>query len=239
MLGGEKCRENMNEDPVLKSIATTGQDVEAVLRSASDLGAKVPNLTWTVGEVGSHLVSILRAYKSAAEGGPPIGPDLRTTASNNARLLATATEETSAALADALDEAVAGLVSASAALGRDVQVPWYGETTITARTARGLLLGELLAHGYDLKGALGQNRDLDTDVARLAVEAYAPVLALIVDRDKTRGLTVTYELRKAAIMPFFLVIEDGAASITGEPTSRGVDCRISGSSGLSGDRDWP
>jgi uncharacterized protein (TIGR03083 family) len=217
----------MNEDPVLESIATTGQNVEAVLRSAPDLGAKVPNLTWNVGEVGAHLVSILRAYKSAAEGGPPIGPDLRSTASNNARLLATATEETSAALADALDKAVAGFVSANAALGRDVGVPWYGETTITACTACGLLLGELLAHGYDLKGALGQTLDLDTDLARLAVGAYAPVLALMVDHDKARGLTATYEFRKAAVMPFFLVIEDGAASITAEPTSRGVDCRIS------------
>lgn len=224
--GGKKCRENMSEDPVLGSIATTGQDVGAVLRSAPDLVAKVPNLTWNVGEVGAHLVSILRAYKSAAEGGPPIGPDLRTTASNNARLLATATEETSAALADALDDAVAGFVSANAVLERDVQVPWYGETTITARTAGGLLLGELLAHGYDLKSAVGQNPDLDTDVARLAVGAYAPVLALMVDQDKARGLTVTYEFRKAAIMPFFLVIEDGAASTAAEPTSRGVDCRI-------------
>jgi hypothetical protein len=50
--------------------------------------------------------------------------------------------------------------------------------------------------------------------------------ALMVDHDKARGLTVTYEFRKAAIVPFFLVIEDGIASITPEPTSRGVNCRI-------------
>jgi hypothetical protein len=170
---------------------------------------------------------MLQAYGFAAEGGPSIGPDLHSTAANNARLLVSATEVTPEAQADALHRAIASFVAANGALGREDLVPWYGEMTITARTASGLMLGELLAHGYDLKGALGQVPIVDANLARLAVGAYAPALALMVDPVEARGLTLTYEFRRAATKPFFLVIEDGAASITAQPTSRGADCRIS------------
>ena len=129
--------------------------------------------------------------------------------------------------ADAFHRAVASFVTANEALGRQDLVPWYGEMTITARTASGLMLGELLAHGYDLNGATGHEPTVDANLARLAVGAYAPALALMVDPVEARGLTVTFEFRKAAIEPFYLVIEDGAASIATQPTSRGADCRIS------------
>jgi uncharacterized protein (TIGR03083 family) len=217
----------MAADPVLDGIETTGFGVEELLRTAPDLQATVPKLTWNVGEVGAHLTSVLQAYTRAAEGGPPIGPDLRFTAANNARLLVSARESSPEAQADSFHRALVSFVAANGALDRDDLVAWYGATSITARTASGLLLGELLVHGYDLEGALGQKPALDADLARLAVGAYAPVLALMVDPDVARGMTVTYEIRKAAAQPFYLVIEGGAASVTTQPTPRGTDCRLS------------
>ena len=217
----------MAADPVLDGIETTGLGVAGLLRTSPDLQAAVPKMTWNMGEVGAHLTSVLQAYRSAAEGGPPIGADLRFTAANNARLLLAAIEVSPEAQADSLQRAIASFVAANGALGREDLVPWYGEMTITARTASGLMLGELLVHGYDLKGALAQVPSVDVNLARLAVGAYAPALALMVDPDVARGMTVTFEIRKAAAEPFYLVIEDGVASVAREPTSRGADCRLS------------
>ncbi len=199
----------MAADPVLDGIETTGLGVAGLLRTSPDLQAAVPKMTWNMGEVGAHLTSVLQAYRSAAEGGPPIGADLRFTAANNARLLLAAIEVSPEAQADSLQRAIASFVAANGALGREDLVPWYGEMTITARTASGLMLGELLVHGYDLKGALAQVPSVDVNLARLAVGAYAPALALMVDPDVARGMTVTFEIRKAAAEPFYLVIEDG------------------------------
>jgi hypothetical protein len=101
-------------DPAPSALTATTPPVVTLLRGV-DPQRRVPHLEWTIGDLGAHMVSIVRAYTAAATGPSPVGPDVRTINENNARLLAETPESTTPDLADALDASIADFVAVNGA----------------------------------------------------------------------------------------------------------------------------
>jgi uncharacterized protein (TIGR03083 family) len=212
-------------DPALSALTTTTPPTATLLRGA-DLQRPVPHLEWTIGDLGAHMVSVVRAYTMAAQGRSPIGPDLWKIDENNARLIAETPETSAPDLADALETESAAFVAASEPLPRGQQVPFYGDVSISAGAQAGMLLGDRLVHWWDVATALGQQFSADSELALPAVAASFEVMPEFLVREAAKGFTATYEIRIRGLPPRFLVFDDGALTVSDQRQGR-VDCRIS------------
>jgi uncharacterized protein (TIGR03083 family) len=213
-------------DAGLSALTLATPPVAALLRGA-DPRSSVPHLEWTIGDLGAHMVSIVRAYTAAALGRSPIGPDLGGMDGNNARLIAATPEESASDLADALETETAAFVAANEPLPRGEQVPFYGDVvTISAAGLARMLLGDRLVHWWDLATALGEKLTIESDLARLAFDGYFEVLPAFVLPEAAKGVTATYEIRIRGAAPRFLVFSDGTLTVSRDSPGR-VHCRIS------------
>ncbi len=75
----------------------------------------------------------------------------------------------------------------------DSTIDWAG-CPVTAATLAGVLLGEVVMHGYDVAYALGRPWPIDPGHAGLILTAYAPLFPLIVDTERARGHCAGYAL---------------------------------------------
>ena len=75
----------------------------------------------------------------------------------------------------------------------DYPVEWDG-APITAATLAGVLLGEVVMHGYDIAYALGMPWPIDPGHAVLILGAYGPLFPHIVDAETTAGHTAGYAI---------------------------------------------
>lgn len=212
-------------DDALSALTLATPPVAALLRGA-DVQRQIPHLAWTIGDLGAHMVSVVRAYTAAAKGQRPIGPDLFKIDENNARLIAETPEESSFDLADALELETATFVAANEELPRGQHVPFYDDLTISAAGSVRMLLGDRVIHWWDLTTALGEKPSVDSEFARLAFDGYFEVLPLFVIPGASKELTATFEIRIRGNPPQFLVFDNGVLTVSDDVPGR-VDCRIS------------
>jgi hypothetical protein len=91
-------------------------------------------------------------------------------------------------------------------------------------TASGLLLGELIVHGYDAARTLGRPWPIAGNDARTMIRAMATLAPWYVDPDATRGDRTTYRVVVRGGPAFRVRVDDGTASI--EPAKGDADCTI-------------
>jgi uncharacterized protein (TIGR03083 family) len=214
-------------DAALSALGATASRVSSLLRSANDPSVRLPHLEWTIGDLGAHLVSIIRAYSAAAQGEAAVGPDVAKRSENNARLIASTPERSLNDLADALDIGTAEFVAANEMLEREQRVPFYGDLTITAAGAARAMLFDQLVHGWDIATTLARRWNIDASDARLALDALPEVLPLVPTSDAARGFTATLEMRIRGSRPYFLIFDDGVLTVAPDRGVRRVDCHIS------------
>jgi len=144
--------------------------VGSLLRAAPAGDVPVPGLSWSVGQVGAHLVSVARRYDRML-GGMPFPESL--SALNEADLVAVGTLDP-AELADLLEAETSNLLERLGEDG-DQPVPFFGMRH-TALGVGGILLGELLLHGLDLARALGRPWRIRSDQAMAVTRGLLPTL---------------------------------------------------------------
>jgi SCP-2 sterol transfer family len=71
---------------------------------------------------------------------------------------------------------------------------FHGGEKISADLALGILLGELVVHGHDIAGALGQPWPIEPVHAELIMQGITPILPGWLD-GRARGHTARYEVR--------------------------------------------
>ncbi|MEU5539643.1 maleylpyruvate isomerase family mycothiol-dependent enzyme, partial [Streptomyces sp. NPDC020362] len=209
----------------------------ALLRTVPTPGARVPGLEWTVAETAAHLVAEVRHYTGFAAGtaraqdvlntltvGPGAAPG-EVNAAANARALAEFTERDPAVLADALEAGVEEFAAAVAGLPPAQPILTTNGLTMTAPVMTAALLGEQLVHGLDVARAVQVPWRIQRREAQLVVEGVLAMAAGYVDRRRTAGLRVSYELRFRGGPRHRFVVRDGTARVT--PAGDPVDCVIS------------
>jgi len=128
-------------------------------------------------------------------------------------------------LADLLASRVDAFVQA-AALRQDGERILTGTgLSMTVPTMTAALLGEQLVHGLDIARTGKIQWPISRADALLVIAGVLVMLPDYVDRRRTAGLNVAYELRFLGVLRYRLQIDDGTATVTG--AGGPVDCWIS------------
>ena len=95
--------------------------------------------------------------------------------------------------------------------------------TVPVMTAA--MLGDLLVHGLDIARALGRRWPIAREDALLVMGGVMAMAPGYVDRQRTAGLHVAYELRFRGGPRYQLTVDDATATVT--PPDGKADCWIS------------
>jgi uncharacterized protein (TIGR03083 family) len=193
----------------------------ALLRPAP-AAKHIPHLTWTIGELGTHVLCGLRDYERAATHGIDVWADISAGSAINAGRIASTHARDPAAVAAALPAAAAALHYAWRRAGREVR--WSGGITVPTEVAAGINLGDVVVHGWDLARALGTRWPIEREMAVICLRA-ASVIAPNFVSPSARGFSGAYEIRLRGDGKLYFAFEDGALR-TGEHPSRPVHCRL-------------
>ncbi|MEU7055848.1 maleylpyruvate isomerase N-terminal domain-containing protein [Streptomyces sp. NPDC046197] len=222
--------------PTTADLRRAATRTAALLRTVPDPGTRVPGLDWTVAETAAHLVAELRDYAGFAAGTAKARDVLDTlqlaagaapgevNAAANARALTGFTDRDPLRLAEQLPDAVEEFASSVARLRPQEAVPVTNGLAMTVPVMIASLLGEQLVHGLDIARARRAPWRIERRDAQLVIEGVLAMAADYVDRRRTAGLHVSYELRFRGGPRHRFAVSDGTAHVTaaGEP----VDCVI-------------
>lgn len=174
------------------------------LRRVPDTGCRVPNLDWSIAELGAHLASLPRLYRDQNRIGTSFEPPADWAAfSAAARSHITTTD--GGELADLIiDEAETLLVPDD-----PNELRWlYGRETTVANAAAGMLM-ECILHGQDLGRSTGHKPQLGRRQALAGLEQQMALTPVFVDAGKAARLTGIYGLRFRGGPDFTYLIDDG------------------------------
>jgi hypothetical protein len=206
-----------------------------LLRNLPDPGAVVPGLTWTVAETAAHLVIALKNYREIVLGAAdvravsPLAPDAETptqySAAYNAAELARFGERDTRRLADLLVPCADAFLDAAAVRHDGERILTGTGLSMTVPTMTAALLGEQLIHGLDIARAARIPWPISRADALLVLAGLMVMLPDYLDRQRTAGLHVAYELRFRGGTRYRLQVDDGTATVT--EAGRPVDCWVS------------
>jgi uncharacterized protein (TIGR03083 family) len=204
-----------------------GPAVVELVRGVTDPGQPVVGLDWTVSQLGAHLVAGMECYAEIVRGkGSPY------TSLNTAEIAAVSLSEIDgplqrgADLADQLEDALVEWRKLIGAENLPATVPWHEGIPMAPLRAAAILLADHVVHGYDLATTLRWPWRIDPEHVDLAVRGMCAGLPHVVDRDRARGFSATYQLRLRGKGTYTLRFDDGDLTVGGSYDGR-VDCRIS------------
>jgi uncharacterized protein (TIGR03083 family) len=203
-------------------ITLFAREVGDLLRAAPVAATSLPGMTWSVGKLGAHLVSVPRRYRRMTEKEVPF-PE-RLSAMNEAEIDAVGVTNPQE-LADLLEAETAQLLDVLGNDGNRV-VPFFGMKHTVAGVG-GVMLGELLLHGLDLARALGKPWHLRRDQALAITRGLLPSLPYAaLNREVAQHAAGTYHVRLRGGDDWTIRVNDGVAAI--EPVRpEGADLHLS------------
>ena len=172
--------------------AVTGRFAELVV-SAPDLSVLARESRWTVREVAVHVAVGARAFADLAAEPKPSIPSMAILSEEIERRMADVSETDPGKVAALTQDAVEDFIDAWVDRPADFPVDWDG-APVTAATLAGVLLGEVVMHGYDVAYALDRPWPIDPGHAGLILGAYGPLFPHIVDPEAAKGHSAGYAL---------------------------------------------
>ena len=186
------------------ALAGATERVAELIASIPDPLALPPDSKWTVRDVVAHLVVGVGVYTDIAQGVPSPYQSVEPTylhaefTRRNADIAETDPGKLSRLFVDAME----GFLDATSDSPGDTPVIFHGQNPFTVAGQAGVLLGELLLHGYDIATAIGRPWPLDPTDTQLVLAAYPPALGFILNPETTRELSAGFgiDLRGAGEM---------------------------------------
>ena len=210
--------------PAAEAIQRAGRRLADLLATVDEPDRRVHGLEWTLGELVAHVAARSGRFAAYLSGAAVPEGEIAGITEENRRDVGERRERPLADLVEELRSNVSSFVATThGKLGAD-PLPWYSGVTLDVATASGLLLGELIVHGYDAATTLGRHWPIAGNDARTVVRAIATLAPWYVDPDATRGDRTTYRVVVRGGPAFRVRVDDGTASI--EPVEGDADCTI-------------
>lgn len=190
-------------DAELEHRARIAFERTTTLLRRTDPGLPVPGSTWTVGQVGAHLLTVVRRYtdrdftEPAGLSDTPAG-----VAASNAHDVQTLDR---VGHADVIEQLAAEFEKYLALeLPRDETFPFHAHQRIDGAGARSNWIGELLIHGYDIARAARERWPLDERDMQLVLNGVFQVAPGWLDpaRARSAGLTVVVRVAGCTAQTF-------------------------------------
>ena len=213
----------------IRALETSTDAMATLLRYIGSTDVPIPHMTWTVAQCAVHQIVGDHMYAHQVVG-PGASMTLEQTSDVNDWAVEPAAGLAPDSLAADLKGSTARFVEAVQSLPEDATFQWWSGSNASVNTAVALLVAERLMHGWDIARATGKAWTIPPAEAAVAVSGSVAVMPLLVDPDKARGFTATYEMRVRGGPRFELTFQDG--TLTTRPVfweTRDVDCRISAS----------
>lgn len=199
----------------------------ALVASIPDLDVPMPRSEWTVGEAAAHLVFGAVDYSEHARGVKECYSIDPTGRVGDRHSLAAMVQRDGHKLDAELQLGIGAFLDAIGGRAGGDLLPWHGGRSLPCATMTCLLIGEQLLHGYDIAQTLGAEWPIETEPARLAVQAVLPLLPALVDSEAATGVDATYELAVHGGPRVIARFRGGTGSI--DPPEHGpIDCHLSG-----------
>lgn len=213
-------------DRVLPAIDRLAERFAALVTAVPDPAAPIPDSEWTVRDATAHVVTTARRYGEGPEGRGTWVADPRELGALNDTQNQTLAGLDLAELATRLRRDLTALAAQVRAYG--TAPPWFrfhGGEPVAADVALGILLGELVVHGWDIARVTGHPWPIDGGDVELILEGVEAILPGWVDRDAAGGLTATFEVRLRGGGTHVWSFRGGRLEVA--PAGRRPDVRIS------------
>jgi uncharacterized protein (TIGR03083 family) len=215
-------------DRVRPAIEQAGERFAALVTTAPDPDVRVPNSPdWTVREASAHVVTVAPRYAAGPERrgtwvqDPQALPEL-----NQAEIRALGAQGM-AELAERLRHDLAALCDQVEGYGAaPPSFRFHGGELVPADVALGILLGELVVHGWDIAQALHRPWPLDPGHVALILEGLAPILPGWIHPERARGFTATLQVRLRGQATHVFSFQDGRLQVN-PSHERPIDAHVS------------
>ncbi len=185
-----------SDDPLVQACralpVVTGQLAE-LLVTAPDLSVLARASKWTVREMAVHIGAGARAFADLALEPHPSLPGMADLSAEIERRMADVSETDPGKLAGLTQDAIEDFVDAWVDRPADFPIDWGG-CPITAASLAGVVLGEVVMHGYDIAYGLGRPWPIDPGHAGLILGAYGPLFPICVNPERAAGHSASYSL---------------------------------------------
>ncbi|MEU1520372.1 maleylpyruvate isomerase family mycothiol-dependent enzyme [Streptomyces sp. NPDC005811] len=214
-----------------RAVRETAADIAALLSSASDMTAPVPDSEWTVGEAAAHLAlaNELMADLAAGQERPYGDGTPQSLAAANAHALARFGQRGAQPLASMIT------AQADVFLGAVERAATPESTTdpvlvsplgpMDRHVLASYLLTHMLGHGYDLARALKRPHMIDRTRVGLCMPFMLAVMPRVVDTSAAADLSVRYAIRLRGGTAFGVCLRDAGVHVSPTPPER-PDCTI-------------